>query len=64
MGARYLCRNNIDDDDCYRCAKHGLIFDSNCINCPDFDDARKYMSPEILELRAKIMKEHGLEDKV
>ena len=64
MGARYLCTHNIDDDDCYRCALHGLIFDSDCRDCQDFDDIRKRMSPEMLAMREKIMKEHGLVDHV
>ena len=61
MGARYLCKHNISDDDCYRCGKHGLIFD--CKNCSDFDDVRKTMPPELLALRNRIMQEHGLKDK-
>lgn len=63
MGARYLCKHNISDDDCYRCAKHGLIFEQECKNCKDFQDVRLDMPPEILALREMIMKEHGLKDK-
>ena len=63
MGARYLCTHNISDDDCYRCAKHGLIFDSDCRGCPDFDDVRKHMTPELLKERERIMKQFGLKDK-
>ncbi len=63
MGARYLCTHNISDEDCYRCQRHGLIFDQDCRNCPDFDDVRTHMSPELLAERERIMKEHGLKDK-
>ena len=64
MGSRYLCKHNISDDDCYRCGKHGLIFDSDCRGCQDFDDVRKKMPPEVLALREKIMKENGLKDQL
>ena len=63
MGARYLCKHNISDDDCYRCGIHGLIFESECRGCQDFADVRKDMPPEVLALREKIMKEHGIKDK-
>ena len=62
MGARYLCKHNISDDDCYRCGKHGLIFESECRNCPDFDDMRKTMPPEMLEERERLMKKLGVKD--
>lgn len=63
MGARYLCKHNISDEDCYKCAKHGLIFESECRNCKDFQDIRLDMPPEVLALREKIMRENGLKDR-
>ena len=57
----YLCRNDISDDDCYRCSKHGITF--RCPSgCPDFDDARKYMNEEELAERTRIMERAGLSD--
>ena len=57
----YLCENDISDDDCLRCLKHGIKF--KCPeNCPDFDDARKHMSPEMLKERERIMRILGLKD--
>ena len=63
MGARYLCKHNISDEDCYKCGIHGLIFESECRGCPDFADMRNDMPPEIQALREKIMRENGLKDK-
>ena len=63
MGARYLCKYDDADEDCYRCLKHGLIFESECRTCPDFYDVRKDMTPEQLAERARLMKIMGVEDK-
>ena len=57
----YLCKNDISDDDCYRCLKHGIKF--GCPkNCPDFEDIRKDMSPELLAERERIMNIMGIKD--
>lgn len=57
----YLCRNDISDDDCYKCIKHGIVF--TCPKaCPDFEDIRKEMSKEMLEARSKLMEQLGLKD--
>ena len=57
----YLCRNDISDEDCYRCVVHGLKY--RCPdNCPDFDDVRKYMDKETLRERDEIMKKMGVSD--
>ena len=60
-GLNYLCENDISDDDCLRCGVHGIMF-SCPIDCPDFRDARKSMSPEILAERDRLMKVLGVED--
>lgn len=57
----YLCRNDVSDDDCNKCIKHGIVF--RCpAGCPDFDDVRKYMTKRTIEKREEIMKQYGLQD--
>lgn len=57
----YLCRNDISDEDCYKCIEHGILL--RCpINCPDFDDARKYMSKEGRVERQRLMDKLGRTD--
>ena len=57
----YLCENDISDDDCYKCSKRGIVF--RCPNnCPDFADARKGMSPEMLAERTRLMQILGVKD--
>lgn len=57
----YLCRNDISDDDCYKCIKHGIVF--KCPKaCPDFADVRADMSKEVLEERTRLMKQLGRTD--
>lgn len=63
MALNYLCRNDVSDEDCNKCMKCGIIF--RCpANCEHFDDARKYMSKEQLEMRDKLMKQLGREDRL
>ena len=57
----YLCLNDVSDDDCYKCMKHGIVLRCPAA-CPDFDDRRKYMTPKQLEERAKLMEMMGLRD--
>lgn len=62
-GLNYLCDYDVSDEDCYKCFKHGIIF--RCPeNCPDFEDARKRMSPEMLAERERLMKIMGVEDRI
>lgn len=59
----YLCENDISDDDCLRCLVHGIKF--RCPNdCPDFKDARKSMTPEMLKERERLMKIMGVKDRI
>lgn len=57
----YLCRNDVSDEDCYKCMKYGIL-----IGCPShceyFDDVRSRMTPEQLEERERIMKIIGAND--
>ena len=56
-----LCKHDISDEDCYKCIKHGIVF--GCpTDCPDFDDVRKDMSPELLKQREEMMKILGVKD--
>lgn len=57
----YLCENDVSDEDCYKCLIHGIQF-SCPSNCPDFQDVRKRMSPEMLDLRQELMRRLGVED--
>ena len=57
----YLCENDISDEDCLRCLIHGIKF-ACPDDCPDFDDVRKHMSPEMLKERERIMRILGLKD--
>lgn len=60
-GLNYLCLNDVSDDDCYKCMKHGIIF--RCPNpCPDFDDAREQMSPREKAARKLLMELLGMKD--
>ena len=57
----HICMHDVSDEDCYKCAKHGIVF--RCPdNCSDFDDSRKYMDKKTLEARKKIMKQMGIKD--
>lgn len=59
----YLCENDISDEDCYKCAKHGIVF--GCPkDCPDFKDVRKNMSAEMLDMRGQLMMKLGVEDPI
>ena len=59
----YLCKNDISDEDCNRCLVHGIMF--GCPKgCPDFEDVRKDMSPELLAERDRIMKMLGRDDRI
>lgn len=62
MGSRYLCKHDLSDDDCYKCAIHGYMRKGECSLCPDFEDMRAEMPEDILALREKIMRENGLTD--
>lgn len=57
----YLCDNDISDDDCYKCFKHGYLF-SCPSNCPDFKDVRIGMSESMLKERERIMEKLGTKD--
>lgn len=57
----YLCENDISDEDCYKCLKHGITFICPD-NCPDFEDVRKNMSPELLAERTRLMEMLGVKD--
>lgn len=63
MGQLYLCKHNISDEDCYKCTVHRYISKSDCEGCEDFQDIRLDIPADVLALREKIMKEHGLKDK-
>ena len=57
----YLCTNDISDEDCNRCLVHGIKY--RCPDgCPDFDDVRKHMSPEVLAERERFMTIMGIKD--
>ncbi len=57
----YLCKYDVSDEDCYKCVKHGIVF--KCPSgCPDFADVRADMSKEMLEDRARLMKQLGRTD--
>ena len=59
----YLCANDISDDDCYKCGKHGIVF--GCPpDCPDFEDTRKRMTPEMLKERERLMNILGVKDTI
>lgn len=61
MTLNYLCENDISDDDCNKCLKHGITF--RCpTNCPDFRDVRKRMSPEMRAEREQLMTALGVKD--
>ena len=63
MSLNYLCSHDISDDDCLRCAIHGLKF--TCPEgCPDFDDIRIGMPEELKRERERLMKILGVEDKI
>lgn len=34
----FTCIYDCSDDDCYKCAKHGVI--SRCDDCQDYDDGK------------------------
>ena len=58
----YLCKNDVSDEDCNRCLVHGIMF--GCPKgCPNFEDRRKDMSPELLAERERIMKILGRKDR-
>lgn len=59
----YLCKNDVSDEDCYKCTKHGIVF--RCpTGCPDFDDVRKEMPKEMLAERERLMKQLGVTDSI
>lgn len=61
MTLNYLCENDMSDDDCYKCVKHGIVF--RCPDgCHDFEDVRKKMTPEQLKEREELMKKMGIKD--
>ena len=57
----YLCRNDVSDEDCYKCMKYGILIGCPS-NCEYFDDVRARMTPEQLEERERIMKIIGVKD--
>ena len=45
MALNDYCKNNISDEDCYRCMKHGIIL--TCpMGCKDFEDESKIKQEE------------------
>ena len=61
MSLNYLCENDVSDEDCYKCSKHGIVF--RCPDgCPDFNDIRKKMTLEEREERSILMKKLGWDD--
>lgn len=63
MSLNYLCRNDVSDEDCYKCLVHGITF-ACPNNCPDFDDVRATMDEKTKRLRADIMAKAGLKDRL
>ena len=60
-GLNHWCLNDVSDEDCYKCMKHGIIF--RCPNpCPDFDDGRERLTPEMKAERKRLMRSLGVED--
>lgn len=57
----YLCKNDISEDDCYKCIKHGITFKCPS-NCPDFADVRADMTEEQLKARQNLMELLGMSD--
>lgn len=58
----YLCKNDVSDEDCNKCLVHGITF--YCpVGCPDFEDVRKDMSPELLAERERLMNILGVKDR-
>lgn len=57
----YLCRNDVSDEDCYKCIKQGIL--QRCpAKCPYFDDKRKYQDKKTLKKRKELMKKLGVKD--
>ena len=57
----YLCKNDISDEDCYKCIEHGIVL--RCPNgCPDFKDVRADMTKEELSERKKLLDMLGRTD--
>ena len=61
MTLNYLCENDISDEDCYKCSRHGIVFRCTA-GCPDFKDVRKKMSAEQLRERNELMEKMGIKD--
>lgn len=57
----YLCENDVSDEDCNKCIKHGIVF--KCPSgCPDFIGVRANMPEGLLKERERIMKQAGMTD--
>lgn len=63
MALNYLCANDVSDEDCRKCAIHGIRY--RCIaNCPDFADIRQGMPEDMARLRGELMELAGLKDSI